>query len=409
MSARSAARIAWSIWALCVPLTTLGGLLSFLTASDRLGSGSSLAILFGVLTLTFPTVGALIASRRPENPIGWIFCAVSLSISIAIFAEGYAAYALHASSATLPGVPYAAWLSSWTGGPAALLAAAFLFLLFPTGTLPSRRWRLVAWTAAIASLLGALGLAFKPGPLEAHRSIDNPVGIGGGTLGGVMEVLGSAGAVALTLSVLLSGISLILRLHRARGVERQQLKWFVYAAVMMGGPFPASFLFPSGQADTIAWSLGILGFMALPVATGIAILRYRLYDIDRIINRTLVYGSLTLLLAAAYFGGVVALQYVFRVLTGQESTLAVVASTLAIAAMFGPLRRRVQGFVDKRFYRGKYDARQTLEAFNVRLRDETDLDALSDDLVRVARDTMQPEHASLWLRPEIASKGEPTP
>jgi len=407
MSARSAAWIAWTIWALCVPLTTLGGLLNFLTASGQFGPASGLVIFLSVLLLTFPTVGALIASRRPENPIGWIFCAVSFSISLAIFAEGYAAYALHASSATLPGVPYAAWLSSWTGGPVALLAAAFLFLLFPDGRLPSRRWRLVAWTAAIGSLLSALGRAFKPGPLEAHRSIDNPVGIGG-ALGGVLEVVSTVGTAALIVSALASGISLLVRLRRARGVERQQFKWFVYAAGLMVGGFAASLVFSSGPANSIAWFSGILGFMFLPAAIGIAILRYRLYDIDRIINRTLVYGSLTLLLAAAYFGGVVALQYVFRVLTGQESTLAVVASTLAIAAMFGPLRRRVQGFVDKRFYRGKYDARQTLEAFNARLRDETDLDALSDDLVRVARDTMQPEHASLWLRPEIAPKEEPT-
>jgi len=358
-----------------------------------------------VLLLTFPTVGALIASRRPENPIGWTLCAVSLVIGVGIFAEGYAAYALHASSATLPGVPYAAWLSSWTGGPAALLAAAFLFLLFPDGRLPSRRWRLVAWTAAIGSPLSALGRAFKAGPLEAHRSIDNPVGIGG-ALGGVLEVVSTVGTAALIVSVLASGISMLLRLRRARGVERQQLKWFVYAAALMVGGFAASVVFSSDPVNSIAWFSGILGFMFLPAAIGIAILRYRLYDIDRIISRTLVYGSLTLLLAAAYFGGVVALQYVFRVLTGQESTLAVVASTLAIAAMFGPLRRRVQGFVDRRFYRSRYDAAKTLEAFSVRLREETRLDALSEDLVGVVTRTVQPAHASLWLRPEAGSKRE---
>jgi hypothetical protein len=407
MSTRAAAWLAWSIWALCVPLTVFGGLLSLLTGSGQISAGSGLGILFGVLLLMFPTVGAFVVSRRPENPIGWIFCAVGLLASVGVFAESYAEYALHASSAPLFGVQYAAWLSSWTG-PGLLLAAAFLCLLFPDGRLPSRRWRLVAWIAAIGSSLTALGVAFAPGPLEARRSIANPIGIGG-TLGGVVEVLGVVGAIILNLGVLLSGISLILRLHRARGVERQQLKWFVYSAAMMGGGFVASYLFSSDLVNSIAWFLGILGFMVLPVATGIAILRYRLYDIDRIINRTLVYGPLTAMLALVYFGGVVGLQAVLRSLTGQESTLAIVASTLAIAALFSPLRRLVQGFVDRRFYRRKYDAAKTLEAFNARLREETDLEALSADLVGVARSTVQPEHASLWLRSERASKEDEAP
>jgi len=355
-----------------------------------------MVILLGVLLLTFPTVGALVASRRPENPIGWIFCAAGLVFSVGIFAESYAKYALHASSAPLFGVQFAAWLSSWTG-PGLLLAAAFLFLLFPDGRLPSRRWRLVAWMAAIGSSLSALGVALEPGPLEANRSIANPVGIGG-TLGGVVEVLGVVGAVVLNVGVLLSGISLILRLRRARGVQRQQLKWFVYSAVMMGSGFAASILFSSGLANSIAWTLGILGFMVLPVATGIALLRYRLYDIDALINRTLVYGALTASLALVYFGSIVGLQYVFRALGGGESSLAVVASTLLIAALFSPLRRRVQGFIDRRFYRKKYDAVRTLETFSARLRDETDLDRLGGDLVAVVRETVQPEHASLWLR-----------
>ena len=178
MSTRDAAWLAWSMWALCVPLTVFGGLLSFLTASGQIGAGSGLDILFRVLLLMFPTVGAFVVSRRPENPIGWIFCAVGLLAGVGTFAESYAQYALHASSAPLLGAQYAAWLSSWTG-PGLLLAAAFLCLLFPDGRLPSRRWRLVAWIAAIGSSLTALGVAFAPGPLEARRSIANPIGIGG--------------------------------------------------------------------------------------------------------------------------------------------------------------------------------------------------------------------------------------
>jgi len=316
---------------------------------------------------------------------------------------------LSAGRGSLPGEEYAAWLSTWIGAPAALLAAAFLFLLFPDGRLPSRRWRPAAWMAAIGSPLLALAGALKPGPLDAHRSIDNPVAIDS-TLGVVVEVLGLLGALALNVSVLASGISLILRLRRARGVERQQLKWFVYAASLMGGGFAASYLFSSDLANSIVWFLGILGFMVLPVATGIAILKYRLYDIDLIINRTLVYASLTGTLALVYFGGVTATQTLFRTITGQEQQpqLAVVVSTLAIAALFSPLRRRIQAFIDRHFYRRKYDARKTLEAFSSRLRDETDLQALNNDLVGVVTETMQPAHVSLWLRPETVSKGQQT-
>jgi hypothetical protein len=199
---------------------------------------------------------------------------------------------------------------------------------------------------------------------------------------------------------------MVLRFRRSAGVERQQLKWFATAAVLLGACFPIVFVVPSGvAASDVVEDLVTVLFIGLPIAIGIAILRYRLYDIDVIVNRALVYGPLTVLLAATYVGGVVGLQYVFRALTGQGSTLAVVASTLAIAALFNPLRRRVQAFVDRRFYRRKYDAAKTLEAFSARLREETDLDALRDGLVGVAKDTVQPEHASLWLRPDTASRG----
>jgi hypothetical protein len=210
---------------------------------------------------------------------------------------------------------------------------------------------------------------------------------------------------------------MILRFRRAAGDERQQLKWFASAAALLAAVFCATVIgsiiveevmgrSASSLAFKTAQDLVTLSFAGLPVAAGIAILRYRLYDIDLIINRTLVYGSLTATLVALYFGVIVMLQRLFVLLTGQQSTLAVVASTLVIAALFTPLRRRIQHFIDRRFYRRKYDARKTLEAFSVKLRDETDLDALSDDLVGVVRETMQPAHASLWLRPATASNGE---
>ncbi len=394
---RRAAWLAWSMWALSLPFVAFSGVLGFLTASAQDRSDSGLVVLFTVLLLTFPTVGAVVASRRPENPIGWIFCTVGLILGAQVFASGYVDYTLLAGPGALPGVEYIAWVSSWIGGPAALLAATFLFLLFPNGRPPSRRWWPVAWMAIVGSAMSTLGGALQPGPLETHPSIANPVGIGG-VAGGVLEVVGSVGIAALNASVLVSGISLILRLRRARGVERQQLKWFAYAAVLMVGGFAASFLFSSNLANSVAWTLGILGFMVLPIATGIAILRYRLYDIDRIINRTIVYGLLTAVLVLVYIGSVVLLRGLVFGFTGRTSQLTIVASTLAVAALFNPLRRRIQGFIDRRFYRRKYDAAKTLEAFSAKLRDETDLDTLSDDLVGVVRETMQPAHVSLWLR-----------
>jgi hypothetical protein len=213
----------------------------------------------------------------------------------------------------------------------------------------------------------------------------------------VIFVLVNASVIVILVAIVPSALSLVFRYHRAAGVERQQLKWFAFAAVLLVGEWSIQFFYePPGAWDAL---VEVMPFTVLYVAVGVAILRYRLYEIDRIINRTLVYGSLTVVLAAIYFGGVTLLQEVFRTLTGQESTFAVVASTLVLAALFNPLRRRIQGFIDRRFYRRKYDAAKTVAAFSARLRDETDLEQLSDDLLAVLRDTIQPAHASVWLRP----------
>jgi hypothetical protein len=314
-----------------------------------------------------------------------------------------------------------AWISQWIAFPAFLLGAVLLFLLFPAGRLPSRRWRFVVWVAVIGSVLAALGIALEPGKLASSPSVVNPFGIGG-VIGGVVPArtflgaLASIGFLLGLLSLILSVVSSILRLRRARGEQRQQLKWFVYAATLTAIGFSGILIsltgiyFNAGLLNTIVWYLGPLALMLLPVSAGIAILRYRLYDIDVIINRTLVYGSLTALLVLAYFGGVTATQAVLQALTGQEKLpqLVIVASTLVIAALFNPLRRSIQSFIDKRFYRRKYDAAKTLAAFNARLRDETELETLSGEVVGVVRETVQPAHVSLWLRPDTASKGHPT-
>jgi hypothetical protein len=430
MSHRTAAWLAWSLCAVCVALIGLALLLDFLTVTVPIPEARppfGLAVLTGVLALAFPTVGALIASRLPANPIGWIFCGMGVLYGAGRFTEAYADYALNENFA-LPGGEYVAWFSScvWFAG---LTLGVFLILLFPDGQLPSRRWRLVAWAAIFGAALGTFGTAFMPAYLIAtHPYVDNPFGvvgvIGGGLttydLFGASRFLGRALLLTSSLAALLSPI---LRLHHARGIERQQLKWFLFAAVpltvflslieldlLIGNLsydflFREVWLFPSWQATRAVQFVAVFALLFIPVFTYIAILRYRLYDIDVVVNRTLVYGALTAILAAVYFGGVVVLQRVFVTLTGQKSTLAVVASTLVIAALFNPLRRRVQGFVDRRFYRRKYDARKTLEAFSAQLRDETDLDALSDDLVGVVRETMQPSHVSLWLRPDSVRRG----
>jgi hypothetical protein len=301
-----------------------------------------------------------------------------------------------------------AWVSSWLVFIVIGLSVLFI-LLFPTGRPPSRRWRWVTWLTVAFILVGAVSGAFSSGPVEGLGPIRNPLGIEGFSNFSNSILLN----MVATVLVVAAALSVFVRLHRAKGIERQQIKWFAYAtaAAVMG--LVLAEVIPD-VIEVPLWfermgnAIFLLLIPAIPISMGIAILRYRLYDIDLLINRTLVYGSLTVTLVALYFGGIVVLQRVFVVLTGQQSTLAVVASTLLIAALFTPLRRRIQSFTDRRFYRSKYDARKTLEAFSAGLREETDLDALSDDLVGVVRETMQPAQVSLWLRPEKALKGAQT-
>jgi hypothetical protein len=276
------------------------------------------------------------------------------------------------------------------------LIVMFLLLLFPTGRLPSPRWRPVLWAAVAGIVLFTIAAWLSPMPLDLRlTSVANPLGL---KLESALRLV-EAFYLVLPLLIVTSGTAVIVRFRGSRGEERQQLKWFAYAVAVMTLMFAGWFslvlagLAPEGR---LVYALPLFG---LPVAVGIAILRHRLYDIDVVINRTLVYGSLTFTLAATYVICVVALQQVFRVLTGGESQLAVVASTLAIAALFGPLRRCVQSFIDRRFYRGRYDAARTLEAYSARLRDDADLDSLANDLIGAVHETVRPEHASLWLRP----------
>jgi hypothetical protein len=376
-------------------------------SQEATGAGDTLGelLIYGSF-LAFPIVGALIASRHPRNPVGWICLAVGLIWTLTFLEDSISGFGPY--SVTMDALTQADWV------PPIGLFGIYLILLFPDGKLPSRRWRPLAWLSGVVMVLASLGITFAPGPLEGHAGVRNPFGLEGAPW------LATAGIVILPLlplCMLASAVSLVMRYRRSRGVEREQIKWIAFAASVVGllyliamvGSFTYSG--PWGAPGTPLW-LGLLqqaalvSFTAVPIFTGIAILRYRLYDIDILINRTLVYGSLTATLVALYFGGIVVLQSLIVALTGQQSTLAVVASTLLIAALFNPLRRRIQSFIDRRFYRRKYDARNTLEAFSAKLRDETDLEALNRELVGVVRETMQPAHVSLWLRPDTVPKGE---
>ena len=396
------------MWALSFVLLALGVLFSFLTRAvpDPNAFGLPFDALLSAALLAFPTVGALVTSRRRGNAIGWLFCVVGELFGLQSAAYGWGVYALFTRPGELPGAELAAWLSSWLFVPVLFCIPVYLFLLFPDGRPISRRWRPVAWLAGAGLLATTVGNALSPGHLDGSpfETIENPAGLAGG--GEALELATVVGNWLTLASILLAGVSLILRFRRADGPERQQLKWFASAAALFAATTIVYTFLLAGVAEQAGQISTLLAFASIPVAVGVAILRHRLYDIDVVINRTLVYGSLTVMLVAIYFGGIVVLQRVFVLLTGQQSTLAVVASTLLIAALFTPIRRRIQSFIDRRFYRRKYDAQKTLEDFSVKLREKTDLDALNDDLVGVVTETMQPAHVSLWLRAETASKGE---
>jgi hypothetical protein len=402
MRHRSVSWLAWSLWAMTIALVI--GALILGVANHPEAPLYEYWFESTLIDPTFATLGALIVSRRPGNVIGWIFCAAGLGGGIQFLCGQYATVALLAPDTGFAGGAVAAWLSMVMQF-SVVAAGLFLILLFPTGTLLSPRWRVVAWIAGTSAAAALVSMSLRPGQNESLPFAQNPFGIEGAawTLGFIEAV----GGWIFLLSFIAGIVSLILRFLRSRGEERLQLKWFVYAAALgFAAILFGSVLAPSALDEligTLVWTLAPLG---LPISAGIAILKYRLYEIDIIINRTLVYGALTAMLIALYFGAIVVLQRVFVVFTGQQSTLAVVASTLLIAALFNPLRRRIQSFIDRRFYRRKYDAAKTLEGFSTKLRDETDLEALSDDLVGVVRETMQPAHVSLWLRPESGSKGE---
>jgi hypothetical protein len=411
--------LAWSLAGLSGAMFLAGAILTILSLyvtapaaqpfSDW-GSGGAIGnLLILAPFLAFTIVGALIASRRPENPIGWICLVAGLFWTLIALDDQYTAYGL-ATTGVVPFPAAVVALSQWLWVPPVGLLSIYLILFFPDGRLPSRRWRPLAWFSGAVMALVSLAIALAPGPLPDLGGVRNPFGLEGYPwIADATNVI----PALLPLCTLASALSLVLRYRRSGSEQREQIKWIAFAGSFVGlmslitvvGTLIFAPEFPDSTGTQPLWlgvlqDVELLSFAGIPVAVGIAVLRYRLYDIDVIINRTLVYGSLTATLIALYFGGIVVLQRLFVLLTGQQSTLAVVASTLLIAALFNPLRRRIQSFIDRRFYRRKYDARKTLEAFTAKLRDETDFDALNAELVGVVNETIQPAHVSLWLRPD---------
>jgi hypothetical protein len=395
---RAVAWAAYSLWALCLLLSALGVVFWVLGAATPQPPGD-----FGfrgidiIYTVAFSTVGAVIASRRPHNWVGWLFLAAGLGFAIVGIAYEYAVYAVLTHPGLLLG-PEAAWVLNWIW-PLTLAALAWVVLVFPDGRPLSPRWRPAIWVAGLGAALAASGLALSPGPLDEFEVVRNPFGLE--DAGVVVGLLTPVGMASWGVALLAAGASLVVRLRRARGEQRQQLKWLAYAAALAATTQAANLMsfLVWGTRPGVLVAAYICALAAMPVAAGIAILRYRLYDIDRIINRTLVYGLLTALLGLGYAGAVLVLGQVFGGFGAEPPSWAVAAVTLAVAAVFRPTQRRIQAVVDRRFNRRKYDAAKTIDAFGVRLRDQVDLDTLAAELLAVVDQTMQPTQASLWLRP----------
>jgi hypothetical protein len=397
------AGLAWALWALAM----LG--IAAMTWLDRLlrqGGRGDLALWTAdaageaLATVSAATVGAVLAGRRPRHPVGWLLLGLALSVVAAGVAGGYAGYGLLARPGSLPAADWAAVYEQHGGIPTAA-CLGFILLLTPTGSPPGPRWRWWAWATAAATLVAMV--AWAPQPFTApYPSVANPLAVPG-----LAEGLLGPAWVALAVTVLAIPVgawSLVVRFRHARGVERLQLRWLALAAALVAaGALVIAALLVAGVEAPLGWVYGVC-LALLPLATGAAVLRYRLYDLDRIVSRTLAYGLLTVLLAGSYGAVVLGLGQFL----GQDSSLVVAAATLAVAAVFQPARRRVQRLVDRRFNRRRYDAARTIAAFSGRLREQVDLDTLTAELLAVTDRTVEPTTVSLWLRPQAERRSHPT-
>jgi len=404
MRGRAGVWAAWVTLAVYWGCVITGLLLRALNDPTAVGGHLFAALVLG----PYPTVGAVIVARQRRNRIGWLCCVVGLLVGPAFLAQAYAWYALVHRPGSLPGGLAMAWLGEWPWYPALGLVLTFLLLLFPNGRLVSRRWRTVAGAAAADLGLGSIWAMFKPAlDWMQPQIVANPLGVQQAT--GAFDLLGWVLLGSLGLLTILSAASMVVRLRRARGAERQQLKWFTYTTVVSVLVWVAFAL--TGLQHrlplVLTYVVGAIFLGAIPVAIGIALLRYRLYDIDRLINRTLVHGLLTVVLGLGYTAVVLVLGELFGGVTSDPPSWVVAGATLAVAAAFRPARHRIQMAVDRRFNRRRHDAATTIEAFTVRLRDHVDLQTLSSELLAVVTQTMEPTTAWLWLRPSDASPAGP--
>jgi len=400
--------IAWSVFGLVLALAALAIGLAVAGALHGIDLPPShdptlpLTLTGCVAALLYATVGLLIARREPRNAIGWIFLGSAATLAAMAAAYGYADLALYGGEGW-PAAVWAGWFANWSLIPPVFLAPCLVAQLFPSGRPLPGAWRWVFWVSLAFAVQAVLTSSLAPGHVDPYPEHANPAGLTG-TAGDVVKAMDGIGeAVEAPALFLVSLAALVVRFRRSRGIERQQMKWLTFAGALLVAAFAISFVAsPLGVpqvVEDVLFLIGIAALVLMPVSVAVAILRYRLYEIDRVISRTIVYGGLTLVLGAAYAVLVLAGQALFSSFAG-GSNLAIAVSTLVVAALALPLRKRVQRFVDRRFYRRRYDAGRTLEAFGARLRDQIELGGLRADLEGVVRETMQPEHVSLWLRPE---------
>lgn len=393
--------VAWSAFALTAAMAVSTVVFNAIDDGVRIpeDGGTTVSALgsvsFALMMVSLAATGALLASRRPRNPIGWILCVSPLFLGLTAVARDWYVHQFYAAPGSTPVPEALVWAANWAWIPGFVPLLTLLLLLFPEGRPPSPRWRPAGWVAVAAMAALVLGYAFAPGPLEDYERVANPLGAHG-VIGDVSSVLLDAGFPLFSVAALLAAASLVVRYRRSRGIERQQLKWMAAAAAFVVVSWLVSATLDQSFGIDISAVLP-LALLGLPAAAGVAVLRYRLYDLDLVVNRALVYGALSATLAGTYIGSVLLLQLALKPLT-PESDLAIAGSTLAAAALFRPARRRIQAAVDRRFYRRRFDAARTVEEFSTRLRDEVALDAVEGELRAATAETMQPAHVSVWLR-----------
>ena len=398
-------RVALAVWAITLGLSLIAVVLIMAGRSADVGhiwGFRGFAVLFA---LTFGTVGALINTRVPGNRIGYLFALIGVLSAVQDVIAAYVVYGVLVSPGSLPGATSLAWVVSWNWVPLAGIGTTFLLLLFPTGHLLSPRWRPAAWLAVAGIVITALALAFLPGPITNAPYLDNPLGLAGDRE--AMYRLTALGFLVLATAIALAAASMVVRFRRAVGVERAQLKWFASAGVFAGIVFigPGTLFnvgtggVPGTTGSKASEILTIIALASIPIAAGVAILRYRLYDIDRIVSRTIAYAVVTGILIAVFTVVVIGLQALLDPVTSGQ-TIAVAGSTLVVLAIFQPVLRRVRSAVDRRFYRARYDAERTAASFSERLRHQVDLGAVTADLASTAHVALAPQALGVWLRRE---------